>query len=172
MRQLILEGLIRKDIEEYGVLKFTKKGEAFLKKPASFKIVLNNLFEEANADDEEGEGGNNASAAADDKLFEMLKDLRKQYAKEKNLPPFVLFQDPSLEDMATQYPTTLDECWHAPVVGSIYDEELDRLRGHVHAHGQLRRVDLDLHPEARHHVRAADTGHDRDVEGHRPSAGA
>ena len=109
MRQMMLEGLIEKDIEEYGVLKFTKKGEAFLKKPASFKIVLNNLFEEANADDDEGAPAAGPTVAADEKLMELLKDLRKKVAKEKNLPPFVIFLEGSLEDMATMYPTTIEE---------------------------------------------------------------
>lgn len=111
IRQLLLEGLLTKDIEEYGVIKFTKKGEAFLKKPKSFKIVLNNLYEEANADDEEAEA--TVGAAADDKLFEMLKELRQKEAKKKNLPPFVIFLETSLQDMATLYPTTvadLDKC--------------------------------------------------------------
>ncbi len=109
MRQMILEGFIKKDIEEYGVLKFTKKGEAFLKKPVSFKIVLNNLFEGADADDDEGSGAAVASSATDEKLLEMLKELRKKVAKEKNLPPFVIFLEGSLEDMATMYPTTILE---------------------------------------------------------------
>lgn len=109
IRQMMLENLIRKDIEEYGLLKITEKGEKFLKKPASFKIVLNNLFEDANADDEEGEGGTQTGAAADDKLFEMLKELRQKEAKKKNLPPFVIFLETSLQDMATLYPTTLQE---------------------------------------------------------------
>jgi ATP-dependent DNA helicase RecQ len=106
---MLLENLIRKDIEEYGLLKFTEKGLKFLKKPASFKIVLNNLFEEANEDDEEGEGGATTGVAADDKLFEMLKDLRHREAKKKGLPPFVVFLESSLQDMATMYPTTLQE---------------------------------------------------------------
>ena len=109
IRQMLLENLIRKDIEEYGLLKFTEKGLKFLKKPASFKIVLNNLFEEANEDDEEGEGGATTGVAADDKLFEMLKDLRHREAKKKGLPPFVVFLESSLQDMATMYPTTLQE---------------------------------------------------------------
>ncbi|MBL0146115.1 MAG: DNA helicase RecQ [Chitinophagaceae bacterium] len=109
IRQMLLSGLIAKDIEEYGLLKFTKKGEAFLKKPTSFKIVLNNLFEEANADDEEGELANATTGSADEKLMEMLKELRKKVAKEKNLPPFVIFLESSLEDMATMYPTTVPE---------------------------------------------------------------
>jgi ATP-dependent DNA helicase RecQ len=108
IRQLLLEGLLTKDIEEYGVLKFTKKGEAFLKKPKSFSIVLNNRFEEANADDEE-EGEGASGAATDEKLFEMLKELRQKEAKKKNLPPFVIFLETSLQDMATLYPTSVTD---------------------------------------------------------------
>ena len=107
IRQLLLEGLLSKDIEEYGVLKITKKGEDFLKKPRSFKIVLNNLFEEANEDDEEG--SDVTVAAADEKLFEMLKDVRQKEAKKKALPPFVIFLESSLQDMATMYPTNVLE---------------------------------------------------------------
>lgn len=109
MRQAILEGFIKKDIEEYGVLKFTKKGEAFLKKPVSFKIVLNNLFEDANADDDEAVPAAISGGATDERLLDSLKDLRKKVAKEKNLPPFVIFLETSLEDMATMYPTTIEE---------------------------------------------------------------
>jgi ATP-dependent DNA helicase RecQ len=109
LRQMILERLIQKDIEEYGVLKITAKGNAFLKKPASFKIVLNNLFEGADEDDDENSPAISDSAAADEKLLEMLKDLRKKVAKEKNLPPFVIFLEGTLEDMATMYPTTIEE---------------------------------------------------------------
>ncbi len=108
VRQMLLEGLLKKDIEEYGVLKITKPGEAFLKKPKSFKIVLNNLFEEANADDEEGSEAA-TGAAGDERLFEMLKELRQKEAKKKNLPPFVIFLESSLQDMATMYPTNLEE---------------------------------------------------------------
>lgn len=114
IRQLLLGGLLTKDIEEYGVLKLSKAGEAFLKKPKSFKIVLNNLYEDANEDDEEGgveTGG--AVSATDEKLFEMLKELRQKEAKKKGLPPFVIFLETSLQDMATLYPTTvaeLDKC--------------------------------------------------------------
>ena len=107
IRQMLLHGLLEKDIVEYGVLKITKSGTAFLKKPTSFKIALNNLFEEANADDEEAVATEAASAATDEKLFESLKELRKKVAKEKNLPPFVIFLETSLEDMATMYPTSM-----------------------------------------------------------------
>ncbi len=109
IRQMLLSGLISKDIVEYGLLKFTKKGEAFLKKPTSYKIVLNNLFEEANADDEEAGPAEGAASAVDEKLVELLKDVRKKVAKEKNLPPFVIFLESSLEDMATMYPTSMTE---------------------------------------------------------------
>jgi ATP-dependent DNA helicase RecQ len=108
VRQLLLEGMLKKDIEEYGVLKITKRGQEFLKKPKSFKIILNNLFEEAYEDDEEGpETG--APNVLDEKLFNMLKEIRQKEAKRKNLPPFVIFLENSLQDMATMYPTTTAE---------------------------------------------------------------
>ncbi|HRX93712.1 MAG TPA: DNA helicase RecQ [Chitinophagaceae bacterium] len=107
IRQMLLAGLLSKEIEEYGVLKFTKKGDAFLKKPKSFKIVLNTLYDNANADDEEGAEAT-TGAAADEQLFEMLKDLRQKEAKKKSLPPFVIFLESSLQDMATFYPITME----------------------------------------------------------------
>jgi ATP-dependent DNA helicase RecQ len=109
IRQLLLEDLLKKDIEEYGVLKLTKKGEDFLRKPRSFKIILNNLFEEANADDEEENGETGPTSSTDEKLFELLKELRQKEAKRKSLPPFVIFLENSLQDMATLYPTTVQE---------------------------------------------------------------
>ncbi len=109
IRQMLLEGLLSKDIVEYGVLKITKAGQAYLKKPKSFSIVLNNLFEDANADDEEGMQESNTGAAADEKLFEMLKELRQRESKKKSLPPFVIFLETSLQDMATLYPTSLED---------------------------------------------------------------
>jgi ATP-dependent DNA helicase RecQ len=109
IRQLLLGGFLSKEIEDYGVLKITKAGEAFAKKPKSFKIVLNNLYEEALADDDEGAETPTGTAATDDKLFEMLKELRQKEAKKKGLPPFVIFLETSLQDMATLYPTTAQE---------------------------------------------------------------
>ena len=109
LRQMLLEDLLKKDIEEYGVLKITKKGQDFLKKPRSFKIVLNNLFEDANEDDDEEGGEPAAASASDERLFELLKDLRQKEAKKKGLPPFVVFLESSLQDMATLYPTTIQE---------------------------------------------------------------
>lgn len=108
IRHMLLENIIQKDIEEYGLLKFAPKGEKFLKKPFSLSFALNNTFDDANADDDEGEGSA-TGAAADDRLFEMLKELRHTQAKKVNLPPFVLFLESSLLDMATMYPTTTAE---------------------------------------------------------------
>src|ERR1700676_3382798 len=109
-RQMLLGDLLVKDIEEYGVLKITKKGQEFFKKPRSFPIVLNNAFEEANAeDDEEPAEAAPATAASDEKLFTMLMDLRHKESKKKGLPPFVLFLENSIQDMATYYPTTILE---------------------------------------------------------------
>ncbi|MFT3902990.1 MAG: DNA helicase RecQ [Niabella sp.] len=108
IRQMLLEGLLKKDIEEYGVLKMTEKGTAFAKKPKSFTIVLNNKFEEAVGDDEESTDSSDG-AATDQRLFEMLKELRYKEAKKKSLPPFVIFLENSLLDMATLYPTTTAE---------------------------------------------------------------
>ena len=108
IRQLILEGLLTKDIEEYGVLKFTKKAEAFLKKPKSFQIVLNKLYDDANADDEEGAEASGGTAL-DERLLEMLKELRHKEAKRIGLVSWVIFLENTLQDMATMYPTTLEE---------------------------------------------------------------
>ena len=109
VRQLLLCGMLKKDIEEYGVLKLTPKGEKFLKKPVSMMIVMNNSFEEALADDDEGAVEAPVSGATDDKLLELLKELRQKEAKKKGLPPFVIFLETSLQDMATLYPTTTQE---------------------------------------------------------------
>jgi ATP-dependent DNA helicase RecQ len=109
IRQMLLENLIQKDIEDYGLLKFTKKGEAFLKKPTSFKIALNHIYETDGDEDEDNGADTGAAVATDDKLIQLLKDLRQQEAKKRNLPPFVIFLENSLIDMATLYPTTLKE---------------------------------------------------------------
>jgi ATP-dependent DNA helicase RecQ len=109
IRQMLLEGLLEKNITEHGILKISKAGHAFLKKPVSFSMVMGNFYEDANEDDEEAAAVAAGSGATDERLFEMLKDLRKQFAKEKKLPPFVIFLESSLEDMATQYPTNLEQ---------------------------------------------------------------
>ncbi|MEN9382256.1 MAG: hypothetical protein RI940_1139 [Bacteroidota bacterium] len=109
VRQAMLEKIIEKDIEEYGLLKLTAKGKKFIKKPASFKIVLNQVFDDANADDDESDSDGGGTATTDDVLFEMLKEVRQVEAKKRKLPPFVIFLENSLQDMATLYPTTLEE---------------------------------------------------------------
>jgi ATP-dependent DNA helicase RecQ len=108
IRQAMLEELIEKDIEEYGLLKLTTKGQKFLKKPSSFLVVLQNVFAAELGDDEESEVGENA-VTTDDRLFELLKDLRQVVAKKIGLPPFVIFLETSLQDMATLYPTSFTE---------------------------------------------------------------
>ena len=107
-RQMILEGLLSKDIEEYGVLKFTKKGEAFLKKPKAFSIVLNKQYENADGEDDWEVAEEIEELTVDQALFNQLLDLRQQEAKKRSLPPFVIFLETSLRDMATTYPITLE----------------------------------------------------------------
>ena len=107
LRQMLLANIIKKDIEDYGVLKITQKGELFLKKPVSFKIALNHSFEDTGDDEDDATDGE--AVAMDEKLFELLKTVRQQEAKKRNLPPFVIFLENSLLDMATLYPTTLKE---------------------------------------------------------------
>ena len=105
-RQSIIAGFLHKDIENYGVLKLTDAGKAFLAHPASFMIVKNHDYESEEENDDIPQGG---SAAGDPELFAILKDLRKKIATKQKLPPFVIFQDPSLSDMSIQYPTSIDE---------------------------------------------------------------
>ncbi len=108
IRQAMLEQLIEKDIEEYGLLKLTSKGQKFLKKPSSFLVVLQNVFAAELGDDDDSDVAEDA-ATTDDRLFELLKDLRQVEAKKIGLPPFVIFLETSLQDMATLYPTSLTE---------------------------------------------------------------
>ena len=109
IRQMLLEGLLQKDITEQGILKISKEGTQFLKKPVSFSMTMGNFYEDAYEDDDEAVADGGGPATTDPQLFEMLKQLRMQFAKEKKLPPFVIFLETSLEAMATQYPTTLAE---------------------------------------------------------------
>ena len=115
IRQALIAGYLDKDIENYGLLKVTKAGLAFLKKPVSFKIVEDNDFEEI---EEEVPMKGGASCAVDPTLYSILKDLRKKIAKKLELPPYVIFQDPSLEAMATTYPVTIEELQNIPGVGA------------------------------------------------------
>ncbi|HPD54236.1 MAG TPA: HRDC domain-containing protein, partial [Bacteroidia bacterium] len=117
IRQSLLAGLLSKDIETYGTLRLTDKGKAFLKKPVKIMVVEDKDYSNTESDEEEEFSGSNA-AAADPVLFAQLKDLRKQIAKQKSVPPFVVFQDPSLEEMAIQYPITMDELKNISGVGA------------------------------------------------------
>ncbi len=115
IRQALIAGYLMKDIENYGLLKITPKGKEFIKKPVSFKITEDNEFEE---ETEEVPVRGSASCAVDPVLYSMMKDLRKKLSKKLNVPPFVIFQDPSLEAKATTYPITLEELQNIPGVGA------------------------------------------------------
>ena len=119
IRQALVHKLLNKDIENYGVLKITKEGKDFIKKPYTIMLVKDHDYD--SADDEESEAlamGMSKDSGTDRTLFTMLKDLRKTIAKQNNLPPFVIFQDPSLEDMAIQYPITKEEMTQIAGVGA------------------------------------------------------
>jgi ATP-dependent DNA helicase RecQ len=117
VRQALLAGFLSKDIETYGTLKLTEKGLAFMKKPHKILVVEDNDYSNAESDDDEEFSGG-GSAPADPELFAALKDLRKKIAKQNNVPPFVVFQDPSLEEMAIQYPITMEELKNITGVGA------------------------------------------------------
>lgn len=113
IRQALITKYLYKEIENYGVLKLTDNGRNYMKNPSSFKIVEDVDF--SSYDNEVNEGGD--TAALDPTLFAMMKDLRRSIARKQNLPPYVIFQDSSLEQMATFYPVTLDELKTIPGVG-------------------------------------------------------
>ena len=116
IRQALIAGYLSKDVENYGLLKITPAGNKFLKKPVSFKIVEDTDFDEEEEDEAPVRGG--GSCAVDPALYSMLKDLRKKMSKKLDVPPYVIFQDPSLEAMATTYPVTLEELQNIPGVGT------------------------------------------------------
>ncbi len=115
IRQALIAQFLTKDIENYGLLKVTQPGMDFLKKPVSFMLAEDHDY--ADTTDEENAFGAK-TAAVDEELFSILKDLRKKISKQKDVPPFVIFQDPSLEDMAIQYPVTIDELQNISGVGA------------------------------------------------------
>jgi ATP-dependent DNA helicase RecQ len=115
IRQALIAKFLTKDIENYGLLKLTEKGLEFIEKPSSFMLAEDHDY--ADTSDEENAFGAK-TAAVDEELFSILKDLRKKISKQKDVPPFVIFQDPSLEDMAIQYPITLDELQNISGVGA------------------------------------------------------
>ncbi|MDG5492214.1 ATP-dependent DNA helicase RecQ [Psychroserpens sp. SPM9] len=116
IRQVLVAGFLKKDIETYGVLRLSEEGHAFIKSPQSFMMTEDHVFDEESDDGivtvAKGGGG-----VADEALMKMLKDLRKRNAKSLGVPPFVIFQDPSLEDMALKYPITIDELSNVHGVG-------------------------------------------------------
>ena len=145
IRQAMISGYISKDIETYGVLKLTHAGKEYMKKPTDFPVVKDTEFEEE--DEEVGVKITGGTSAADDILFSMLKDLRKKLSKKLEVPPFVIFQDPSLEAMATSYPITMDELQNIPGVGAgkakRYGEEfLKIIKEHVKENEIIRPEDL------------------------------
>ncbi len=116
MRQALIMGLIDKNIENYGLISINQRGESYITTPLPVSITLDHDYDSEEQDGDMGaplKGG----GAADEELFAMLKDLRKKVAKKHNLPPFVIFQDPSLEDMSIQYPITIEEMQNISGVG-------------------------------------------------------
>jgi len=115
IRQSLIAKLLTKDIENYGLLKLTPKGMEFLDNPVSFMLAEDHDYTDA-SDEDNAFGAR--TAAVDEELFSILKDLRKKISKQKDVPPFVIFQDPSLEDMAIQYPVTVEELQNISGVGA------------------------------------------------------
>lgn len=145
INQAVVANYLEKDIENYGTLSVAKKGKAFLKKPTSFKVVLeDDEDEEKDIDDMAMKGGGSAS---DPVLFSIMKDLRKKMSKQMDVPPYVIFQDPSLEAMATIYPITMEELQNIPGVGAgkakRYGAQfLEVIKKHVEENEIERPVDL------------------------------
>ena len=155
VRQALIAGYIKQDIESYGDLKLTSDGKKFIKRPTRFEVPI-----EINNDDEEAdlEANIGACAAADDVLFSILKDLRKKLSKKLNVPPFVIFQDGSLEAMATSYPITIEELQNIPGVGAgkakRYGEEFIRIiKEYVDENDIIRPEDLRVRTVAKNSVR-------------------
>lgn len=145
IRQAVIAGYLSRDIENFGLLKVTDLGLSFLKKPKSFKIVKDNEF--ADDGDEEATLKTAGTAAVDPELFSILKDLRKKIAKRHQLPTYVIFQDPSLEQMATTYPITMEELQNITGVGQgkakrFGEEFLQVIRTHVEENEIERPEDL------------------------------
>jgi ATP-dependent DNA helicase RecQ len=116
LRQALLSNYLSKDIDNYGLLHLTKSGKSFITNPHSLRFILNRVMEVG--EDDTDDGAQQGAGTLDTALLQILKDLRKKLAKQKNLPPFVLFQDPSLEEMCTHYPVSLDELKQIHGVGS------------------------------------------------------
>lgn len=117
IRQALLNNFLAKDVDDYGLLRLTEAGHNYLRNPHTIKYILNRPIESATPSDDD-ENVQSGTGALDTELLKMLKDLRKKIAKQKNLPPFVLFQDPSLEEMCTNYPINMDELKNISGVGN------------------------------------------------------
>lgn len=151
IRQAMINGLLKKDIESYGTLKLTPEGKKFIKKGGEFLVPM-----EDNEENEEEEMEQNIAgcSAADDVLYSILKDLRKKLSKKLNVPPFVIFQDPSLEAMTTTYPITMEELQNIPGVGAgkakRYGEEFLRIiKEYVEENEIIRPEDMRVRTVAR-----------------------
>ena len=155
IRQAMLVGYLKKDIESYGDLKLTNEGRKFLKRPVKFEVPIETTDDE---EDTEMEAGMATCAAADDVLFSILKDLRKKLSKKLNVPPFVIFQDTSLESMATSYPITTEELQNMPGVGAgkakrYGDEFLRVIKEYVEENDIIRPEDLRIRSTAKNSAR-------------------
>jgi len=117
LRQALLNNFLSKDIDQYGLLRLTKTGQSFIDNPYSIRFIVNRPMEATDDDDSE-DGPKTGGSALDTELLQMLKDLRKKLAKQKGLPPFVIFQDPSLEEMCIHYPITNEELKQISGVGA------------------------------------------------------
>ena len=118
LRQALLNNFLSKDIDQYGLLRLTKTGNTFIENPYSIRFVLNRPMEATDEVESDEGGPKQGGGALDAELLQMLKDLRKKLAKQKGLPPFVIFQDPSLEEMCTHYPITNEELKQISGVGA------------------------------------------------------
>ncbi|TRX38273.1 DNA helicase RecQ [Flavobacterium restrictum] len=145
LRQVLVDGFLSKDIETYGIVKITKKGLAFIKKPESFLMSEDHEYNES--EDEAIVTAAKSTGTADEALMGMLRDLRKKVAKKLGVPPFVVFQDPSLEDMALKYPISLEELTNIHGVGEgkakKYGKEfVDLIQRYVEENDIIRPEDL------------------------------
>jgi len=144
IRQVLVSGMLRKDIETYGVLKVTDLGKDFIQKPKSYLMTEDHIFDTEN-NDSIITASKSGMAVADETLMKMLKDLRKQNAKKIGVPPFVIFQDPSLEDMALKYPVSFEELSNVHGVGDgkakRYGKDFIELIDHYVKEHDIERLD-------------------------------
>ncbi len=154
IRQALVAGMLKKDVDSYGDLKLTKDGTKFIRKPGKFEVPI----EVQNDDDDIMDGAAATCAAADEVLFAILKDIRRKVAKKNDVPPFVIFQDPSLEAMATTYPITMEELLTIPGVGVAKakrygDEFLRVIKEYVEENEIIRPDDMRIRTVAKKSTR-------------------